>query len=45
MIIEKAKSIYDEMKITGTCAFSEVWLKNFKQTAAEEDIQMEYSSD
>jgi hypothetical protein len=31
MIIEKAKSFYDEMKITDKCTFSEGWLRNFKQ--------------
>jgi DDE superfamily endonuclease./Tc5 transposase DNA-binding domain./CENP-B N-terminal DNA-binding domain. len=31
LIIEKAKSFYDEMKITEKCTFSEGWLRNFKQ--------------
>jgi hypothetical protein len=33
------------MKITGMCTFSEVWLENFIETAAEGVIQVEYSSD
>jgi len=31
MIIEKAKSLYDEMKVSEKCTFSEGWLRNFKQ--------------
>jgi hypothetical protein len=45
MKIEKGKSFYTEIKITGMWAFSEVWRKHFKEPAAEEDAQMEYSSD
>jgi hypothetical protein len=33
------------MKISGMCAFSDVWLKSFIETAAEGDIHVEYSSD
>jgi hypothetical protein len=33
------------MKITGMCTFSEGWLKNLIETAAEGDIQMEYTFD
>jgi len=33
------------MKLTGMCTFSEVWLKNFIETVAEGDIQVEYASD
>jgi hypothetical protein len=43
VITEKAKPFYDEMKITYKCTFSED-LRHFKEPAAEEDIQMEYSS-
>jgi hypothetical protein len=45
VIIGKAKSFYDEMKITGKCTFYEGWLQNFKESADEGDIHMEYSSD
>jgi len=38
-VIVKAKSFYDEMKITYKCPFSEGWLLNF-----EGDFQVEYSS-
>jgi hypothetical protein len=44
-IIEKSKYFYDDMKITHKCIFSEGWLQNFKEPAAEKDILMEYSSD
>jgi hypothetical protein len=44
-IIEKAKYFYDEMKIIHKCTFSEGWMQNFKEPAAKEDIQIEYSSD
>jgi hypothetical protein len=45
VVIDKAKSFYGEIKITDNCTFSEGWLQNFKEPAAEGDIQMEYSSD
>jgi hypothetical protein len=45
VIIEKAKSFYNEMKISDKCTFSEDWLQNFKEPAAEGDIQMECHSD
>ena len=45
MIIEKAKYFYNEMKITDKCTFSGCWLQNFKETAAEGDLQTEYSSE
>jgi hypothetical protein len=45
VIVEKAKSFYDEMKLTDKCTLSKGWLQNFKVTAAEGDIQMEYCSD
>jgi len=44
MIIEKAKYFYDEMKITDKCTFSGCWLQNFKEPAAEGDLQIEYTS-
>ena len=43
-IIVKAKSSYDEMKITYKCPFSEDWLLNFEVSVAEGDFQVEYSS-
>ena len=45
MRVEKAGSCYDEMKIVDRCAFSEGWLRNFKESAWEGDIQVEYSFD
>ena len=45
MIIDKVMSFCDEMKITDKCTFSEGWLQNLKEPAAEGDIQMEYLSD
>jgi hypothetical protein len=44
MIIIKAKSFYDEMKINYKCPFSEGWLLNFEVSVAEGDFQVEYSS-
>jgi hypothetical protein len=44
MIIEDAKYLHDEMKITDKCIFSEAWLQNFKEPAAEGAIQMSYTS-
>lgn len=44
MIIVKAKSFYDEMKIMYKSPFSEGWLLNFEVSAAEGDFQVEYSS-
>ena len=44
MIIVKAKSFYNEIKITFKCPFSEGWLLNFEVSAAEGDFQVEYSS-
>ena len=31
LIIEKAKMFYEDMKLTESCAFSDGWLRNFKQ--------------
>jgi hypothetical protein len=45
MIIEKAKSFCNEVKIIGQWTFAESWLQNFKIPAAEGDIQMKYYSD
>jgi hypothetical protein len=45
MVIGKAESLYDEMKIADKCTFSEGWQLNVKEPATEGDIQMEYSSD
>lgn len=45
MIIERVKCVYDEMKITDTCTFSEGCVQNFKERAAEGHTQMEYFSD
>jgi hypothetical protein len=42
--LKKLSLVYDAMKITDECLFSEGWLKNFKETAAAGDIQTEYSS-
>jgi hypothetical protein len=44
MVIEDAKWLYDNVKITDKI-FSEGWLQNFQEPAAERDILMEYSSD
>jgi len=44
--LKKLSLVYDAMKTTDECLFSEGWLKNFKETAAAAgDIQTEYSSD
>jgi len=40
MIFEEPKYLYDEMKITDKCVFCEGRPKNFKESAAEGDIQM-----
>jgi hypothetical protein len=40
MIIQKGKSFYDEMRITDKFTFSEGWLQNFKQLAAEGGVQI-----
>jgi hypothetical protein len=45
MVTEEVKFFYDEMKITDMCTFSEGWVQNFKEPAAEGDVKMEYSSD
>ena len=37
IIIKKAKSSYDKMKITDKFTFSERWLQNFQEPAAEGD--------
>jgi hypothetical protein len=44
MIIERVKCVYDEMKITDTCTFSEGCVQNFKEPAAEGHTQVEYFS-
>ena len=44
MILGKAKYFYDEMKITDKCTFSGCWMQNFKEPAAEENLQSQYSS-
>lgn len=45
MIIEREKCVYDEIKITDTCTFSEGCVQSFKEPAAEGHTQMEYFSD
>ena len=45
VITETAKYFCDEMKITDKCTFSDGSLRNFKEPAAEGDIQTEYLSD
>jgi len=37
MIIRKRQSSYDEIKITDKFTFSEGWLPNFQEPAAERD--------
>jgi hypothetical protein len=44
MVIVKAKSFCDEIKVTYKCSFFEGWLLNFEVSAAEGDFQVEYSS-
>ena len=39
IIFEELKYLYDEMKITDKCIFSEGRPQNFKEPAAEGDIQ------
>jgi hypothetical protein len=36
IIVGKAMSLYDEIKITGRCTFSESWLKNLKNQQLKE---------
>jgi hypothetical protein len=36
IIVGKAMSLYDEIKITGRCTFSEGWLKNLKNQQLKE---------
>jgi len=36
IIVGKAVSLYDEIKITGSCTFSEGWLKNLKNQQLKE---------
>jgi hypothetical protein len=43
MIIHTAECLYDKMRITDRCTFSDGWLQNFKDSTAEGDIQMDYS--
>jgi hypothetical protein len=40
MITERAKSVYDEMKITDKHTFSEDWLQHFKELAGEGTVQL-----
>jgi hypothetical protein len=40
IIFEEHKYLYDGMKITDKCIFSEGRLQNFKEPAAKGDIQM-----
>jgi len=44
MVTEDAKWFYDKVKITDK-TFSEGWLQNFQEPAAERDTLMECSSD
>jgi hypothetical protein len=45
IITENVMYFYDEMKILDKHTYSEGWLLNFKEPAAEGAIHMEYSSD
>jgi len=38
VIIERAKALRDEMKITDKCTFSDGWQQYFKEPAAAGDI-------
>jgi len=42
MVIRRAKSFYDEVKVTDKCAFSEGELQNFKEPEAILDTSVEY---
>jgi hypothetical protein len=42
MVIEKAESFYNEVKITDKCAVSEGGLQKFEEPAAKGDIPVVY---
>jgi hypothetical protein len=44
MMFEELKYLYEEMKITDKCVFTEGRPQNFKEPTAEGDNQMSYSS-